>query len=328
MTAVSPAPLPVLVDGTELGLRRVVVPTSVGAIVVRTGRATGGAATILLHGAAGSWRTWTPLIAASDSAGQPLNDVVAIDLPGWGESGDAERVRSVADMADAIAEVARARGYTRWRIVGHSLGGFIALDVAAQHPDATDGVVLVSASGAAVLDAIRRPIRGGSRLPWFAGMLLIMRTLAALGRVGAALIRLVHRLRVLPWLAAPLFAAPAHPSVTAALAGEIRPVAFARAARLAAAYSERRWTAIHCPVRSVRGTRDVFAGETDAAAFVALIPDIREVRLPDAGHFAHIERSDAVLAALATSSMRRHRGRRAVSEYPARREADIARTAA
>lgn len=292
-------PLPLCTDTSALGLRRVVVPTRIGDVVVRTGRRAGGPATILLHGAAGTWTTWTPLIVASDTAGIPLHDVVAVDLPGWGESGDADLVHSVEDMSGAVAATAEALGYDSWRIVGHSLGGFVALDVAARHPGATLGVTLVSASGTAVLDAVRRPLRGGAALPGFAGMLTMMRMLAALGSAGIAIVRAAGRRGWLPALAAPLFAGTVHPSVVDALADEIRPAAFARAARFAAAYEERTWTGIRCPVRSVRGVRDVFAGEADAAAFVRLIDDFRETRLGSTGHFAHIERPDAVLAAMA-----------------------------
>ena len=301
-----PHALPLRTDAGALGLHRLVVPTSIGDIVVRAGRRAtrepGRAqpATILLHGAAGAWTTWTPLLAASalPSRGRDgiLDDVIAVDLPGWGESGDGSGVRDVAHLSDAIVEVARALGYVSWRLVGHSLGGFVALDVAARHPASTIGVTLVSASGAAVVDAVRRPVRGSLGLPWFSGMLLAMRALAAVGPVGRALVRLLARRGAMPALTAPLFVAPPHPSVVDAFAGEVRPAAFARAARLAADYELRTWTGIVCPVRSIRGARDVFAGESDAAAFVALIPDFHEVRLSDAGHFAHIERPDAVLA--------------------------------
>jgi pimeloyl-ACP methyl ester carboxylesterase len=143
-----------------------------------------------------------------------------------------------------------------------------------------------------------QPVRGGVALPWFAGMLIAMRVLAVFGRGGTALVRLLRRLGLLPLLAAPLLAAAVHPSVVSALGDEVRPAAFAHAARLAAAYDERAWTTVTCPVHSVRGIRDVFAGEADAAAFVRAIPRFRETRLPDAGHFAHIEQPHAVLAAL------------------------------
>jgi len=298
-----PHPLPLRTDGPALGLQRLVVPTSVGEIVVHADRRAGGPATLLLHGAAGSWTTWTPLIAASAlGTDAPLTDIVALDLPGWGESGGFGPIRSVEDVADAVVEVARALGYSSWRIVGHSLGGFIALDIAARHAAATVGVTLVSATGTGVLDAIRRPLHGGRALPWFAGMLLTMRTLAALHAAGLGLVRVLGRLGWLRALSSPLFAGRVHPSVTSAFAEELRPDAFVRAARLAADYEERTWTGISCPVRSVRGSHDVFAGERDAAAFLALIPDFSEVRLPDAGHFANIERPDAVLAAIAVTA--------------------------
>lgn len=287
-----------MTDERELLLRRVVVPTPVGHVVVRAGRREGGPATILLHGAAGAWTTWTPLIAASDCTPDRLHDVVAVDLPGWGESGSAGGIGRVEDMTDAVAAVARALGHSSWRVVGHSLGGVIALDLAARHPRETRGVLLVSPSGAGVLEAVRRPVRRGLALPWFAGMLTIMRALAPLGRVGTAVVRAFARLRALPLLTAPLFAGRVDPSVVAAFGREVRPAAFARAARLAAAYDETAWRRIVSPVRTVRGARDVFAGATDAAALRALIPGVRAQRLAGTGHFAHIERPDAVLAAL------------------------------
>ncbi len=52
----------------------------------------------------------------------------------------------------------------------------------------------------------------------------------------------------------------------------------------------------------MRGSRDVFAGEADAAAFVAFVRDFDEVRLRDAGHFANLERPDAVLTAIAATA--------------------------
>jgi pimeloyl-ACP methyl ester carboxylesterase len=108
------------------------------------------------------------------------------------------------------------------------------------------------------------------------------------------------RIGLLRLLSRPLFAHPASvdPSVIAAFAEEIRPVAFARAARAAAHYDVQRWARISCPVRSVRGERDVFAGKEDTAAFAGLVPDFRERRLRGAGHFAAIEQPGGVLDAL------------------------------
>lgn len=281
-------------DPAALGLRRRVVQTVAGPVVVHEGREAGGPATLLLHGAAGSWTTWTPLLAASDRSGAPISDVIAIDLPGWG--GSAGPVPPLPLLAEAIAAI--ASGADGWRVVGHSLGGFVALDLATRRPDAVRGVGLVSPTGPAVVDAVRRPIRGGAGLPWFAGMLLAMRALTLLPDAGAPLMRRLGRLGLVGPLSAPLFAARPDASIAAALAEEVRPHAFLAATRVAAGYDLRRWRSIRCPVRSVRGGRDVFVGRHDAAGLAALVPDFTDTVLPGAGHFAAIEQPDAVLAAL------------------------------
>ncbi|WP_375385872.1 alpha/beta fold hydrolase [uncultured Microbacterium sp.] len=313
---------PALTDRERtLALRRVVVPTSLGRIVVRAGRRRPGSttATILLHGAAGSWTTWTPLVAASDRVSSPLSDLIIPDLPGWGESGPLPEGVSVRDVSSAIIELARALGYTSWRVVGHSLGGFIALDLAAAAPSATLSVALVSPSGAGVVDAVRRPVRGGIRLAPFAGMLLTMRLFAALGPIGRALVRTLHRFGALRALSAPLFAHPStiHGSVIDALAGELRPASFARAAALAGSYDLSTWRRITCPVGAVRGVVDVFAGATDAATFAAFIPGFHEVALQDAGHFAHLERPSAVLAVISALAGMRRRAAEPAASTPA-----------
>ncbi|MFD1713158.1 alpha/beta fold hydrolase [Amnibacterium flavum] len=284
-----------------LGLRRVVIDTIAGPVVVRTGRETGGPATILLHGAAGSWTTWTPLLAESDLEERPLRDVIAFDLPGWGESPLPDRADpDVGLLSTAVAEAARALGYESWNVLGHSLGGFVALDLAVAEPTATLSVGLVSGTGAGEIDAITRPIRGGLRLPWFSGMLVAMRVLRLLGPAGTGLVRLLHRVGALTPLASPLFVDPrsVDPTVIEALAVEVRPKSFVLAARAAARYDQQRWRSIGCRVRSVRGERDVFVGEHDSDTFAALIPDFHETLLHGAGHFAAIERPGAVLAEL------------------------------
>lgn len=280
---------PLVTDAAALGLQRRVVRTPVGEVVARTRRDGAGPATILLHGAAGSWTTWTPLLIASRVRGVEPRNPVAIDLPGWGESPGP--VPDPAQLADAIAGVARALGYERWQIIGHSLGGAVALDVAARFADETVAVGLVSPSGAGVRDAVRRPVRGGLRLPGFAGMLLAMRGLRLLGPTAPHLLRGLRAIGMLRALARPLFRDPRaiDRSVTDALADEIRPAAFVAAARAARRHDDGGWSAIRCRVRSIRGARDVFARADDGARFAATIPRFCELVLGDAGHFAHVE---------------------------------------
>lgn len=269
-------------------------------MVVRSSGRASDTATILLHGAAGSWTTWTPLLRAAAVSGEPLSDVVAVDLPGWGESRHAATAPTVAILSRAVCEVAAALGYERWIVVGHSLGGFLALDIAAHTGARTAGVLAVSASGPAIVDAVRHPLRGLRTVPWFVGLLLTMRVLAGLGSLGVRVVRLLHRLGALRALTAPLFAAPAHVhhSVIDAFAHELRPRAFVEAARAAAAYDLSLWRAISCPVRTIRGERDVFVHASDEDRLAALASDVVQTTLPGAGHFAAVERPQVVAEAL------------------------------
>ncbi|WP_295838013.1 alpha/beta hydrolase [uncultured Microbacterium sp.] len=286
-------------DVLDLGLRRVVVPTAVGPIVVRAGRSSGSpVATVLLHGAAGSWRTWMPMIAASDDLRLPLSDVIALDLPGWGETPGP--VPDPADLAVAVAAVARALGYPRWRIIGHSLGGVVALDVAARFPRETVAVGVISPSGAGARTVTRRPLAGAIRLPWLAGMVVAMRVLRLLGPLAGPLLRLLRRTGALRALARPLFRHPGSVdrAVTDALATEIRPTAFLAAVRLSRHHDDGVWRRILCPVRSVRGEHDVFVAASDARAWARLMRDYDDRELADSGHFAHVEQPAATLRAL------------------------------
>lgn len=291
-------------DEAALGLGRVTVDTDLGPITVRAGREAGGPATILLHGAAGSWTTWSPFLRADDERGAVVDDVIAVDLPGWGESAlpASERV-TVRDLSTAVASVARALGYRSWRVLGHSLGGFVALDLAVHEPEATLRVDLVSPTGIGVVEAIRRPLGGGLRLPWFTGMLLGMRMLHALGDRGPGLVRLLNRTGLLAPLMSPLFGRrrDLDRSVVDALAAEVRPASFLLAARAAAAYDLHRWRGVRCPVRCLVGDRDVFVGADDATVLAALVPDLRRRTLSATGHFSAVERPEAVLDVFTTA---------------------------
>ncbi len=247
-------------------------------------------ATILLHGAAGSWTTWAPLIAAAEAErGVPVPDLVVPDLPGWGDSPADLSGLDVEVLAAAAATAARALGYERWRMVGHSLGGFVGLEVAVREQEATQSVVLISATtfaGRADVLSTGALFRGYAPL-----MLLLqgMRVLAALGAPSVRLVRALDRAGILALLASPLFARRV-PGVAHELARDLRPAAFVRAVACARRYpASARWGRIRCPVMALRGDRDVFVPGPDDARLAAVVPGLRTVVLPATGHFAHVE---------------------------------------
>jgi pimeloyl-ACP methyl ester carboxylesterase len=298
------SPYPLCGDARGLGLDTSRIPTALGPVTVRHGRPHGAVATILLHGAAGSWTTWTPLIRAADEAARrPLTDLVIPDLPGWGDTAlpHDDSIESIEALAAAVADIAHALGYHRWRVIGHSLGGFVALELAASAPEQTEHVGLVSATTYSVIESARHPLTRFAALPGFVALLGVMRVLSWLGAGGRALVTGLHRLGLLRRLVAPLFVSVDRidASVIAALAVEARPRSFVLAADRAARYdADGRWARIRCPVLSVHGDRDVFVRVSDDIRMAAVIDGLRVRVFAGTGHFAHVERPAETLHAV------------------------------
>lgn len=280
-------------------LRREVVPTELGACTVRVQRGTGGrhaapgTADVYLHGAAGSWTTFRALLPAASA-----HDRVLIDLPGWGDSTRGARLEhfGIGAMERAVTEVLNSLGYRRWNLVGHSMGGFLALHIAAVQPERTASVATISATTFGVSGAARRPLRGLFTFPAFVGMLLAMRATAALGPAGAALVRAIGATPVMRPLMSPFFAEPsAIPAeVLRGLGDDARPASFSAAARAAAHYDFGQWGGIRCPVLAMRGDRDVFTPLSDVVLLSGIIPQLQNVTIPHCGHFANLERPEQV----------------------------------
>ena len=101
----------------------------------------------LLHGLGGSARAWDGVVAALGTGFEGA----AIDLPGSGDATAAADL-SVAGMVDHVVDIVRARGASRWLLIGHSMGGKVATIVASRalagEPGlfGLAGVVLLAAS--------------------------------------------------------------------------------------------------------------------------------------------------------------------------------------
>ncbi len=98
-----------------------------------------GPPVILVHGLAGSTRWWSKNIGALARS----HEVHCIDLVGSGRSAGSFVLR---DAAAILAEWMQCCGLRRASVIGHSMGGHIAADLAAAHPQLVDRLVLVDAA--------------------------------------------------------------------------------------------------------------------------------------------------------------------------------------
>jgi pimeloyl-ACP methyl ester carboxylesterase len=102
-----------------------------------------GETVLLLHGLAGSSRTWRAVVPELSRA----YDVIAPDLLGHGESAKPMGDYSLGAFASGLRDFLAALDVPRATIVGHSFGGGVAMQLAYQHPEVCDRLVLVSSGG-------------------------------------------------------------------------------------------------------------------------------------------------------------------------------------
>jgi pimeloyl-ACP methyl ester carboxylesterase len=98
---------------------------------------------ILVHGlggAASNWRALAPLLASR-------HRLLVPDLPGHGGSSPLPSMPSLETVADRICVLAERERVLPAVLVGHSLGGLVALRAARREPDSVRGVVLAGAAG-------------------------------------------------------------------------------------------------------------------------------------------------------------------------------------
>jgi pimeloyl-ACP methyl ester carboxylesterase len=117
-----------------------------------------GPAVLLIHGLGGTRRTWRHLIPGLART----HTVIAPDLPGHGLSAPPAGDYSLGAHACAMRDLLLTLGYPRASIVGHSLGGGVALQSAYQFPERTERVVLISSGG---LGAEVTPLLRAATLP-------------------------------------------------------------------------------------------------------------------------------------------------------------------
>lgn len=97
---------------------------------------------VLLHGYLESMLVWDDFVPLLYKRAR----VVTLDLPGHGISVVTGEEHSMEFLADTVAEALRTLGIARCTVVGHSMGGYVALALCERHPELLDGIVLLSST--------------------------------------------------------------------------------------------------------------------------------------------------------------------------------------
>ena len=103
-----------------------------------------GPVVVLIHGAGMDGTVWQLQTRYLAHRGVRA---IAVDLPGHGRS-DGAALTTVEEMADWVARFMTAAGFGAAHMVGHSMGSFIALELASRHAAATQSITLCGTSTA------------------------------------------------------------------------------------------------------------------------------------------------------------------------------------
>ncbi len=97
---------------------------------------------VLLHGYLESMLVWEDFIPYLYKEVR----VITLDLPGHGISVVTGEIHTMDFLADTIADALKALGIEKCTLVGHSMGGYVALAFCERHSEMLDGLVLFSST--------------------------------------------------------------------------------------------------------------------------------------------------------------------------------------
>lgn len=99
----------------------------------------GSTTALLIHGLGGFAESWRH----TASALAPYSRVIAVDLPGFGQSAKPRAPYTLGFFAEAVGALLRALALERVSLVGHSLGAAVAVAFACRHPDRVDRLAIL-----------------------------------------------------------------------------------------------------------------------------------------------------------------------------------------
>jgi pimeloyl-ACP methyl ester carboxylesterase len=241
-----------------------------------------GPVLLLIHGIAGDCDNWSEVI-------EPLarhHTVIAPDLPGHGASAPGGGDYSIGAMAASLRDLLVALGHDRATLVGHSLGGGVAMQLAYQFPEMTERLVLVSSGG---LGPEVSPVLRAAALP---GADIFITITAAIGeRVGGPIGRALAAIGLRPNadVAEVLrgYGSLTDPERRAAFLATLHSVIGTRGQRVDA--TDRLYLAELLPVLIVWGARDSIIPAHHGEDAHRQIPGSRLEVFEDVGHLPQLE---------------------------------------
>jgi pimeloyl-ACP methyl ester carboxylesterase len=244
-----------------------------------------GRPVLLLHGWMNSWAVWRDTIQL---LGRDFR-LYALDFLGFGDSGDQAGNFSVSNFVTMVETFMERMGIVKAPLVGHSMGGTVALSAALRNPERTVKVIVVGSpiQGSSLslllkLAASRNWIAVGQSQPvlyntFQMGFRPFLRGYAHLlardgTRLGRMLTDDVAKLSLAPFIE----------SITTLRETDLRP----------------QLAQLTMPVLGVYGTKDLIVDPKQAQVLKASLPPAKIAMFEHSGHFPMMDEPDRFLLTL------------------------------
>lgn len=243
---------------------------------------------VFLHGIGGRASGWAAIQQACAEAGYAS---LAWDMPGYGDSPLLDPC-TFDGLADALAALMDAQGLSKAVLVGHSLGGMVALQMWARHPGRVAALVLAASSPAFGQGS------GDFQQAFIAQRLAPLEAGKSMQDVADGLI---------PTMVAPGFDGPGLAQAKACM-GSITPVAYKAALGALVQFEQRAaLPTITVPTLCIAAEHDRTAAPAVVQRMADKIPHAESVCLPGVGHLLTFEQP-AQFAAQLLSFLQRSSG--------------------
>lgn len=242
---------------------------------------------LLVHGIGGSQSDWESVTQRLSASGQHF---ITVDLPGHGSSAKGKGDYSLGAMASVLRDLLDHLGHEHAIIVGHSLGGGVALQFTYQFPGRCNGLILVCSGG------LGTETPAWLRAATLPGSQVVFAAIGSVKTTNSLLwtCRQLSRVGIEPQMLNPLMVEKlsefGDPDTRNAFLATLRSVVDASGQRVTALG---KLTALgQLPVLLIWGARDPVIPLKHGEHAAGIIPNAELVVFPRIGHEPHVEDPD------------------------------------